>query len=134
MLRKKSMLQYQIAIATESLSKQEQLHKQQQQQVVANGKSPERSESPNSTSTATSAGTVTPPTAAASPRLPSTGRHSVRLGQRLSVLKTLTRHSFLVVTISEGSEAGTNTVLVSRDGDESRAWPSSGELRLRDQL
>nr|CAD7401389.1 unnamed protein product [Timema poppensis] len=42
--------------------KQEQLHKQQQQQVVANGKSPERSESPNSTSTATSAGTVTPPT------------------------------------------------------------------------
>nr|CAD7429821.1 unnamed protein product [Timema monikensis] len=42
--------------------KQEQVHKQQQQQVVANGKSPERSESPNSTSTATSAGTVTPPT------------------------------------------------------------------------
>nr|CAD7412794.1 unnamed protein product [Timema poppensis] len=40
-------------------------------------------------------------------------------GQRLSVLKTLTRHSFLVVTISEGSEAGTNTVLVSRDGAES---------------
>nr|CAD7409146.1 unnamed protein product [Timema poppensis] len=72
--------------------------------------------------------------AAASPRLPSTGRHSVRLGQRLSVLKTLTRHSFLVVTISEGSEAGTNTVLVSRDGAESRARPSSGKMRLRDQL
>ena len=34
---------------------------QKQQQLVANGKSPERSESPNSTSTATSAGTVTPP-------------------------------------------------------------------------
>nr|CAD7568003.1 unnamed protein product [Timema californicum] len=74
------------------------------------------------------------PATAASPRLPSTGRHSVRLGQRLSVLNTLTRHCFLVVTISEGSEAGTNTVLVSRDGDESRAWPSSGKLRLRDQL
>nr|CAD7577387.1 unnamed protein product [Timema californicum] len=72
--------------------------------------------------------------AAASPRLPSTGRHSVQLGQRLSVLKTLTRHSFLVVTISEGSEARTNTVLVSRDRAESRARPSLGKLRLRDQL
>nr|CAD7202530.1 unnamed protein product [Timema douglasi] len=44
----------------------------------------------------------------------------------------INQHSTMVLTSS--SEAGTNTVLVSRDGAESRARPSSGKLRLRDQL